>query len=102
MQQRADATQYDTCRSYSTLCELLDRVSRFNGLNLTNLANLRRMTVEWRLHGGTTDWNKIKAWVLATQRWVEHAVKRSCHYRPESVANTQAGLDDVSAFGRVE
>ena len=30
--------------------------------------------------------------MLATQRWTEHAVKRSCHYKPEPITNTQAGL----------
>ena len=76
--QRADATQYDNCRSYARLCHVLDRVSRFNGLNLTNLSNESRRTVEWRIHSGTTDWDKVKTWVLATQRWVEHAIARSC------------------------
>ncbi|MHC4093385.1 MAG: amidoligase family protein [Planctomycetota bacterium] len=93
--QRADATQYDNCRTYPRLCELLSRVSRFNGLNLTNLSNAARQTVEWRLHSGTTDWEKIKVWTLATQRWVEHAVTRSCHYKPEPMANTQAGMNSL-------
>ncbi|MCK4658717.1 MAG: amidoligase family protein [Phycisphaerae bacterium] len=60
--QQADATQYDACTSFSRLCGLLQQVSRFNGLNLTNLGDSGRLTVEWRLHGGTTDWDKIKAW----------------------------------------
>ena len=51
------------------------------------------MTVEWRIHGGTTDWDKIKAWVLATQRWTEHAVARSCHFKPEPVKNSREGLN---------
>ncbi len=58
-------------------------MERYHGLNLINLANRERMTVEWRIHGGTTDWSKIRPWVLATQRWVEHAVKRSCHFKEE-------------------
>ena len=84
---------FDLCGSYALLCGKLNRVERYNGLNLTSLANRERMTVEWRIHGGTTDWDKIRPWVLATQRWIEHAVKRSCHYKPEPVANTQAGLN---------
>ena len=51
------------------------------------------MTVEWRFHSGTTDWEKIRAWVLATQRWIEHAVTRSCHFKPDPVRNTQAGVN---------
>ncbi len=90
---QADATQYDNCCSYARLCGVVRQVSRFNGLNLTNLANENRRTVEWRIHSGTTDWNKIKAWVLATQRWTEHAVTRNCHYKPEPMPNTQAGLN---------
>jgi len=93
--QRADATQYDSCRTYGKLSELVNRVSRYNGLNLVNLANRDRLTVEWRLHAGTTDWGKIRAWVLATQRWVEHAVARSCHYKPDPMPNTQAGLNNL-------
>ncbi len=93
--QQADATQYDDCHSYAKLSGLLQRASRFNGLNLNNLANRQRMTVEWRIHGGTTDWEKIKAWVLATQRWVEHAVVRNCHYKPDPMPNTQAGLNSL-------
>ncbi len=90
---QADATQYDDCTSYARLCGLLSRTSRFQGLNLINLPNRQRMTVEWRLHAGTTDWQKIKAWILATQRWTEHAVARNCHYKPEPMGNTQAGLN---------
>lgn len=88
-----DATRFDGIASYSRLAAKLARCDRYMGVNLTNLVSHERQTVEWRLHGGTTDWNKIKAWVLATQRWTEHAVARSCHYRPEPVANTQGGLN---------
>ena len=91
--QRADATWFDDCRSYPSLCGKLHLLDRYHGLNLTNLVDRDRMTVEWRIHGGTTDWNKVKAWTLATQRWVEHAVKRSCHFKPEPVDNTQVGLN---------
>lgn len=91
----ADAKRFDACRSYADLCQALRRADRYDGLNLTNLANQERMTVEWRIHGGTTDWSKIKAWALSTQRWVEHAVKRSCHYKPDPVANTQSGLNSL-------
>jgi hypothetical protein len=90
---RDDATIFDSCRSYSSLCDKLRRMDRYQGLNMTNLANPSRMTVEWRIHGGTTDWSKIRPWVLATQRWVEHAVQRSCHFKPDAIANTQAGLN---------
>jgi len=90
--QRDDATILDRCTTYSSLCGKLRRLERYHGLNLINLAKRERMTVEWRLHGGTTDWAKIRPWVLATQRWVEHSVKRSCHFKPEPVANSQAGL----------
>jgi len=86
------ATIFDRCHSYPSLCGKLSLMERYHGLNL-NLANRERMTVEWRIHGGTTDWEKIRPWVLATQRWVEHSIKRSCHFKPEPVANTQAGLN---------
>ena len=91
--QRDEATAFDSCVNYASLCGKLNRSERYHGLNLINLANRERMTVEWRIHGGTTDWSKIRPWLLATQRWVEHAVKRSCHFKPEPVANTQAGLN---------
>jgi len=91
--QRDDATIFDRCTSYASLCGKLRGMERFCGLNLTNLARADRMTVEWRIHGGTTDWEKIRPWVLATQRFVEHAVKRSCHYRSQPTANRQAGLN---------
>lgn len=90
---RDDATVFDSCVNYASLCGKLNRSERYHGLNLINLANRERMTVEWRIHGGTTDWSKIRPWILATQRWVEHAVKRSCHFKPEPLANTQAGLN---------
>jgi len=90
---QADATMFDHVRTYPRLTAKLARCDRYMGLNLTNLASDTRRTVEWRLHGGSTDWSKISAWILATQRWVEHAVARSCHYRPEPVSNTQAGLN---------
>lgn len=84
---------FDDCGSYASLRRKLSHVERYNGLNLTNLINQERMTVEWRIHGGTTDWSKIRQWVLATQRWVEHAVKRSCHLKQDPVQNSQAGLN---------
>ncbi len=91
--QRNEATIFDNCTSYASLREKLRGWERYNGLNLVNLANPDRMTVEWRIHGGTTDWSKIRAWVMATQRWVEHAVKRSCHFKAEPIDNTQTGLN---------
>ena len=91
--QQTDAKQYDSCHSYSKLVGILSRATRFDGLNLTNLANRDRFTVEWRIHGGTTDFDKIRAWVLATQRWVEHACNRNCHYRPKPMANTREGIN---------
>ena len=84
---------FDHCTMYASLCGKLRGMERFHGLNLINLANRERMTVEWRIHGGTTDWSKIRPWVLATQRWVEHSVKRSCHFKLDPVSNTQAGLN---------
>ena len=62
-----DAKRFDRVYSYASLCRELQSVDRYHGLNLTNLAKQDRMTVEWRIHGGTTEWEKIKAWVLATQ-----------------------------------
>lgn len=88
-----EATVFDRCTTYASLREKISRMERYCGLNLTNLASPERMTVEWRLHSGTTDWNKIRPWVLATQRWVDHAVRRSCHFKHESVSNSQAGLN---------
>jgi len=91
--QPSEARRFDRVRFYRQLGGLLDRFDRYHGLNLTNLADQQRMTVEWRLHHGTLEWEKVKAWVLATQRWTEPAVKRSCHYKAEPIANTQAGLN---------
>ena len=91
--EQADAKQYDDCRFYERLLHILGRIGRYNGLNLKNLADRDRLTVEWRIHAGTVDFDKIKAWVLATQRWTEHAVARNCHYRPEPISNTREGLN---------
>ncbi len=89
----ADACRYDNCTTYAKLAQEVGRTNRYSGLNMTNLANRERMTVEWRIHQGTTDWTKIKAWVLATQRWVEHAVTRNCHFRDHEMPNTRAGIN---------
>ncbi len=93
--QHDEATLFDDCYSYPRLCGILHRYERYNGLNFINLANRDRMTVEWRIHGGTTDWDKIRSWVLATQRWVEHAVTRSCHLKRDQISNTQSGLNSL-------
>lgn len=90
---REDARHYDRCNTYDLLARTVNDASRYNGLNLTNLSNRERCTVEWRIHQGTTDWQKISAWVLATQRWVEHAVTRSCHFRDEPMPNTREGIN---------
>jgi len=74
-------------------CPIVTRLERYSGLNLTNITNRERLTVEWRHHQGTIDWEKIKSWILFTQRMVEHAVRRSCHYDPQPVQNTRAGLN---------
>ncbi len=92
---QAEAQRFDSVRSFNDLCGVLRNANRNNGLNLANLSNLQRQTVEWRIHGGTTDWSKIKSWVLATQRWTEHSINRSCHYKPEPIENTQAGLNSL-------
>ena len=56
---RDEATVFDTVSSYPALCGKLHHWNRYRGLNYQNLANPDRMTVEWRIHGGTTDWEKI-------------------------------------------
>ncbi|NLF78755.1 MAG: hypothetical protein GX573_23935 [Chloroflexi bacterium] len=88
-----DATLFDNCRTYEQLCHRLTRCDRYAALNLTNLSDANRRTIEWRIHSGTTDWIKVKNWVLATQRWTEHAISRSCQYKAEPMANTRAGLN---------
>lgn len=90
-----EATRFDRAQTLDRLCQQLGGLDRFTGLNLQNLSNRQRMTVEWRLHSGTTEWSKIRAWVLATQRWVEHAVARSCHFKAEPVANSRSGLNSL-------
>jgi hypothetical protein len=90
---QSDARQFDRCTSYARLLDAVSHQNRYCGLNLTNLGSRSRMTVEWRIHQGTTDWQKVRAWVLATQRWVEHAVARNCHYKPEPMPNTRAGIN---------
>jgi hypothetical protein len=87
-----DARLYDNCTTYTKLCQRLSRTSRYNGLNLTNLTNPDRLTVEWRMHSATTDWPKVRAWVLFCTQFSHHASLRSCHFRPDQVLNTQHSL----------
>jgi len=87
-----DARMYDGCTTYAKLCQRLSRATRYSGLNLTNLTNRERLTVEWRMHSGTTEWAKIQAWVLFCTQFVRHATVRSCHHRPDQAENTQQSL----------
>lgn len=89
----SEAQRFDGVRTYEQLCEKVRQGDRYCGLNLLNLTNQDRMTAEWRIHGGTTDWTKVRSWVLTTQRIIEHAVARNCHFRAEPMPNTQAGLN---------
>jgi hypothetical protein len=89
----AEATQFDGVRTYERLCEKLRRLDRHVGLNFLNLLSPERLTVEFRVHQGTTDWAKLRAWVLFTQRLVEHAVARSCQFSPKPLENSRAGLN---------
>ena len=93
--QQQDAARFSGITTYERLCGELNHCDRFSGLNLTNLTNPDRRTVEWRMHSGTTEWAKIKSWVLASQRFIEHAITRSCHFRPQPIENTQAGLNSL-------
>jgi hypothetical protein len=68
-------------------------LDRHCGLNLLNLADVGRLTVEWRLHAGTTDWDKIGPWILATQRWTLYCIERTVQLRREPVANSRRGLN---------
>jgi len=90
-----EATRFDKCKTYEQVCKCLAQCDRHSGLNVTNLARGGRMTVEWRVHAGTTDWQKVSAWLLATQRWVEHAVARSCQFHQQPITNTRAGLNSL-------
>lgn len=88
-----EAVQFDGVRTYERLCEKLRRLDRYAAVNFVNLLTPERMTVEFRVHQGTVDWPKIRAWVLFTQRLIEHAVARSCQFTPEPLKNTRAGLN---------
>jgi hypothetical protein len=89
----AEAIQFDGVRNYARLCEKLRLIDRYAAVNFVNLLNPDRMTVEFRMHQGTTDWAKLRAWVLFTQRLIEHAVARSCQYSRTPLPNTRAGLN---------
>ena len=91
--QLSDASRFDRIKSYGALCQELNRCDRYQGLNFTNLTNRQRLTVEWRAHSGSLDWAKIRAWILATQRWTEHALGRSCHLKAGPLPNTRPGLN---------
>ena len=88
-----EAVLFDSVRSYERLCAKLRRLDRYAALNFTNLLSPERQTVEFRVHQGTVDWQKLRAWVLFTQRLVEHAVARSCQLTPEPLKNSRAGLN---------
>lgn len=49
---------------------------RYAAVNLHSLD--RHNTVEFRQHGGTTDYSKIEAWVVLTQWFVTRAVAKGC------------------------
>jgi len=89
----SEATRFDRARTYEQLCDKLRQGRRYSGLNLLNLTTPERMTAEWRIHSGTTEWTKIRSWVLATQRIIEHAVTRNCHLKSKPMANSQPGLN---------
>jgi hypothetical protein len=90
---RDEAVQFDAVRTYDRLCQTLRRLDRYAAVNFVNLLLPERMTVEFRLHQGTLDWPKIRAWALFTQRLVEHAVARSCQFTAEPLKNSRAGLN---------
>jgi hypothetical protein len=90
---RSEASLFDNASSYEHLRESLQRCDRYSGLNLTNLTDPDRLTVEWRLHGGTTSWEKVAGWILATQRWTEHCLARTVQLREQPVANSRRGLN---------
>lgn len=88
-----EAVQFDGVRSYERLCQKLRRLDRYASLNFVNLLTPERMTVEFRVHQGSLDWQKLRAWVLFTQRLIEHAVARSCQFTPEPLKNSREGLN---------
>lgn len=86
---------FDNVRTYADFCTRLRTQDRYNGLNLLNLAVRDRMTVEWRIHNGTISFEKIKGWVLATQRFTEHAINRNVQLRDDPIPNSRAGLNSL-------
>jgi hypothetical protein len=90
---RTEVTMFDKARTYAHVSDRLASLDRYCGLNLLNLADTSRLTVEWRLHAGTTDWNKIGPWILATQRWTQHCIERTVQLRREPVPNSRRGLN---------
>lgn len=88
-----DARRFDRVQSFQQLSREASRSERFKMVNFANLANGRN-TVEFRSHGGTLDWEKIKSWVLLNQRLVTHAAKRNCHFG-EPIENNRAGLNGL-------
>lgn len=67
--------------------------SRYTGLNLHSYWD--KGTVEFRSHGGTTDYDKLVGWITFTQAMVELAATKKVHGR--KVKNSRVSLKKQTA-----
>jgi hypothetical protein len=89
---------FDDVESYRQLRQVLSHASRYwelryRGLNLCNLADRERLTLEFRLGHATFDWAEVRAWILFTHRWVEHYAHHGLRCKGEPRSRTTKERD---------
>lgn len=85
--------KWNRCRAMRCFKSALAGWDRRTTLNANHLFDESGPRVEVRLHQGTLEFSKIRHWVVAMNRILDHASLRSCQVPKEQVINDRRGIE---------
>jgi hypothetical protein len=79
-----------SCKTINELCAIMNPRGRYYKLNMQNLVTGRQLTLEFRQHSGTSNYNKVVAWVRFCMAMVNNSARQP---RPAALKEHEEAFD---------
>jgi len=90
---KSPSTNLERLKAATSVDEIIDRIYGDRYVKLNCQSFRRHGTIEFRQHQGTTNFDKLQAWIVITQMMVERSINSTIQLKP--------GADDYFNFKKV-